>query len=109
MGEWMVNAASWTVLTVAKLSKLAAANIEEIALEYRRKNGFDLSNFEEPYTEAQYLRMATMLRTAKMEKFRGKVGESVVLRPDNFPELSRRQARKVAEYWRLIESVNAPK
>lgn len=109
MGEWIVNAASWTVLTLAKVSKLAAANVEEIALEYRRKKGFDLSNFEEPFTESQYLRMATMLRTAKIEKFRGKVGESVVLRPDNFPELSRRQARKVAEYWQLIESVNAPK
>lgn len=91
------------------MAKIAAANLEEICLAYRQKRGWDVSNFEEPYTEAQYLRMATMLRTAKMEKFRGKVGESVVLRPDNFPELSRRQARKVAEYWRLIESVNAPK
>lgn len=97
-----LNFATWTLCQVAKVAKLAFANIEEIGIEYRRKRGYDLSNFEQAYTEQQYLRFANLIKTTKAEKMRGEIGESVVLRPENFPELSRRQARKIAEYWKLI-------
>lgn len=98
----MVNVLSWTLTQLAKLAKLSFANIEEIGIEFRRKRGYDLSNFEQAYTDAQYLRLANLVKTTREEKLRGEIGESVVLRPENFPELSRRQARKIAEYWKLI-------
>ena len=93
----------------AKLAKLLFLWIEEKAFQIRQNRGYNLSKFEEPFDEFQYLRMATTLKTREIERLRGEIGESVVLRVENYPRISRRQARKVAEYWRLMRSISARK
>jgi len=97
------------VYILAKLAKLLFLIIEEKAYKMRQKRGYDVSKFDEPFDEFQYLRMATTLKTREIERLRGEIGESVVLRVENYPRISRRQARKVAEYWRLMRSINARK
>lgn len=97
-----MDAITLIVYYVAKLAKLLFLWIEEKAFQIRQNRGFDFSKFEEPFSEFQYLRMATTLKTREIERLRGEIGESVVLRVENYPRISRRQARKVVEYWHLI-------
>lgn len=80
--------------------------IEDKLTTWRTKRGYRVDQFEETIEDWQYERMAESLKMSAWEMANAdRLGESIVLQAHNYPNLSRRQARKVMQIWRMIHGI----
>lgn len=102
----MFDALSMLLLACVHVVKYQMWVCEGFLLEYRTKRGYRFDQFEQKMEDWQYEKMATQLKMTEWERgCAEKLGERIVLEVENFPNLSRRQARRVMEYWRILRKV----
>lgn len=108
MTEDILDILSMILAAFVHIVKHSAIWLEAKTLEFRTKRGYDVFQFEKKIDDWQIERMATQLKMTIWERDRlDRLGETVVLSAENWPNLSRRQARRVLETYKIMRKNTA--
>lgn len=104
----IIDILTMILAALVHIVKHSAIWMESKTLELRTKRGYDVFQFEKKLEDWQIEKMAIQLKMTIWERDRlDRLGETVVLSAENWPNLSRRQARKVLETYKILRKNTA--
>lgn len=96
-----------SILTaIVYVVRVALWKIESLLIEFRTKRGYRVDQYEKKLMDWQIEKMASQLKMTIWERDKlDRLGETVVIQAENFPNLSRRQAKAVLDTYKILQKV----
>lgn len=95
------------LVAIVYVVRITAWKTESLLLEYRTKRGYRIDQYEKKLDDWQIEKMALQLKMTLWERDKlDRIGETVVLQLENFPNLSRRQAKAVLDTHKILMKVS---